>query len=110
PTTGRYLQPDPLGMPDGPSRWAYVQNSPLMGVDREGLKTDGLSRTLLPSPKPSLLMSVPKLDEPDGPLFCETKVEKEERCFQQCQHLMGVGHGNEYRGCFRRCMGEFLGP
>ncbi|TIX16112.1 MAG: hypothetical protein E5V41_14255, partial [Mesorhizobium sp.] len=24
PTTGRYLQPDPLGMPDGPSRWAYV--------------------------------------------------------------------------------------
>ena len=35
-TTGRYLQPDPLGMPDGPSRWAYVANSPLMGVDPEG--------------------------------------------------------------------------
>ncbi|MET3521490.1 RHS repeat-associated core domain-containing protein [Mesorhizobium abyssinicae] len=37
PTTGRYLQPDPLGMPDGPSRWAYVGNSPLMSVDWEGL-------------------------------------------------------------------------
>lgn len=36
PTTGRYLQPDPLGMPDGPSRWAYVRNSPLMEVDPEG--------------------------------------------------------------------------
>ncbi|WP_165349991.1 MULTISPECIES: RHS repeat-associated core domain-containing protein [unclassified Mesorhizobium] len=30
PSTGRYLQPDPLGMPDGPSRFAYVRNSPLM--------------------------------------------------------------------------------
>ena len=39
PTTGRYLRPDPLGMPDGPSRWAYVGNSPLMKVDPEGLQT-----------------------------------------------------------------------
>ncbi|MDX8525898.1 RHS repeat-associated core domain-containing protein [Mesorhizobium sp. MSK_1335] len=36
PSLGRYLQPDPLGMPDGPSRWAYVSNSPLMGVDPSG--------------------------------------------------------------------------
>lgn len=28
PTTGRYLQADPLGMPDGPNRWTYVTNSP----------------------------------------------------------------------------------
>ena len=38
PTTGRYIQADPLGMPDGPSRYAYVGNSPLMYVDREGLQ------------------------------------------------------------------------
>ncbi|MEO4001727.1 RHS repeat-associated core domain-containing protein [Mesorhizobium sp. CAU 1732] len=37
PATGRYLQPDPLGMPDGPSRWVYALNSPLMNTDREGL-------------------------------------------------------------------------
>lgn len=36
PSTGRYLQPDPIGMPDGPSRWAYVAGSPLMGIDRTG--------------------------------------------------------------------------
>ena len=30
PTTGRYIQADPLGMPDGPSRFAYVAISPLM--------------------------------------------------------------------------------
>ncbi len=44
PTTGRYLQPDPLGMPDGPSRWAYVLNSPMMGVDRTGQQGDGTPR------------------------------------------------------------------
>ncbi|WP_333899140.1 RHS repeat-associated core domain-containing protein [Agrobacterium pusense] len=36
PTTGRYLQADPLGMPDGPNRWTYVTNSPLMDVDSDG--------------------------------------------------------------------------
>ncbi|WP_207589643.1 RHS repeat-associated core domain-containing protein [Rhizobium sp. ZX09] len=28
PTTGRYLQADPPGTPDGPNRWTYVTNSP----------------------------------------------------------------------------------
>jgi len=37
PTTGRYLQPDPLGFVDGPSVYAYAVNSPQMNVDQEGL-------------------------------------------------------------------------
>jgi RHS repeat-associated protein len=37
-TTGRYVSPDPIGMPDGPSRYAYVLNSPLMHADRKGMK------------------------------------------------------------------------
>ncbi|RLQ85271.1 RHS repeat-associated core domain-containing protein [Notoacmeibacter ruber] len=37
PTTGRYLQPDPIGMPDGPNRWAYAMNSPLQFTDPNGL-------------------------------------------------------------------------
>lgn len=44
-TTGRYLQPDPLGMPDGPSRWAYVENSPFMMVDPTGLQGDGTPKS-----------------------------------------------------------------
>ncbi len=39
-TTGRYVQPDPLGMPDGPSRWAYAGNSPLMNVDPDGRQSN----------------------------------------------------------------------
>jgi RHS repeat-associated protein len=39
-TTGRYTQPDPIGMPDGPSRYAYARNSPLMYVDPDGLYTE----------------------------------------------------------------------
>lgn len=37
-TTGRFVQPDPLGMPDGPSRGVYGKNSPLIQVDPKGLE------------------------------------------------------------------------
>ena len=47
PTTGRYVQPDPLGMPDGPNRFAYVNNSPLMYVDPKGLAE-------IPTPPPNI--------------------------------------------------------
>ncbi|WP_161808063.1 RHS repeat-associated core domain-containing protein [Mesorhizobium sp. 1M-11] len=51
PSIGRYLQPDPLGMPDGPSRYAYVNNSPLMKVDPEGLQA-GSQMSVIPPPPP----------------------------------------------------------
>ena len=35
-TTARYTQPDPLGFPDGPARYAYALNNPLMYTDEEG--------------------------------------------------------------------------
>ena len=37
PTLGRYLTPDPLGMPDGVNRYAFVRNNPLKYVDPRGL-------------------------------------------------------------------------
>ena len=37
PQSGRYLTPDPLGMPDGPNSYVYVENNPLRYVDPEGL-------------------------------------------------------------------------
>ena len=37
PTTGRYLTPDPLGMPDGPNSYIYVRGNPLRYVDPAGL-------------------------------------------------------------------------
>lgn len=38
PTTGRYTQPDPLGLVDAPSRFAYVKGDPLQSVDPLGLQ------------------------------------------------------------------------
>src|SRR5436190_1151069 len=35
---GRGLQPDPLGVLEGPSLYTYVKNSPLMGTDPQGLQ------------------------------------------------------------------------
>jgi RHS repeat-associated protein len=37
PSIARYTQPDPLGLVDGPSRYAYVGNDPLQKVDPSGL-------------------------------------------------------------------------
>jgi RHS repeat-associated protein len=37
PSLGRYTQPDPLGLIDGPSRYAYAKNSPLVYTDPKGL-------------------------------------------------------------------------
>ncbi len=37
PVDGRWMQLDPIGIKDGLNRYAYVKNSPLMGVDPTGL-------------------------------------------------------------------------
>ena len=37
PSTGRYLQPDPLGYPDGPDAYLYVSGDPVNRVDSMGL-------------------------------------------------------------------------
>jgi RHS repeat-associated protein len=44
PTLGRYTQPDPLGMPDGPNRYAYARNNPVMNVDPDGQRLKGGAR------------------------------------------------------------------
>ena len=37
PSTGRYLQPDPLGYPDGPDAYLYASGDPINKVDPLGL-------------------------------------------------------------------------
>ncbi len=37
PATGRYLQPDPLGYPDGPDAYLYAGGDPINRVDPKGL-------------------------------------------------------------------------
>lgn len=53
PQSGRYLTPDPLGMPDGPNSYVYVKNNPLRYVDPEGLVLfafDGTGNAAEPMP------------------------------------------------------------
>ena len=52
PRLGRYLSPDPLGMPDGPNRYAYVRNNPLRYIDVNGLILFAFDGTNNSSPPP----------------------------------------------------------
>lgn len=38
PTTGRYLEPDPLGLVDGASVYGYVEQNPARWIDPQGLE------------------------------------------------------------------------
>ncbi|MDQ7778907.1 MAG: NosD domain-containing protein [Planctomycetota bacterium] len=38
PRTGRFLQKDPKGMPEGPNRYVYLSNDPINAVDPYGLQ------------------------------------------------------------------------
>jgi RHS repeat-associated protein len=57
PTTGRYTQPDPLGLAallsDGPSVYAYAGQSPLMWTDPEGLQSRRFPNPWPMTPRPA---------------------------------------------------------
>jgi RHS repeat-associated protein len=69
---GRYTQPDPLGMPAGPSRYAYARNSPLMYIDPDGQDpTARILRDLLQFLKPG----PPANDNPRRG-FCSSRISR----------------------------------
>ena len=43
PTTGRYIQPDPLGLVDGASVYEYVKGNPGRWIDPRGLQTASIA-------------------------------------------------------------------
>jgi len=45
PATGRYIQPDPIGLAGGINRYAYVGGNPVMWSDPEGLAATNWSNT-----------------------------------------------------------------
>lgn len=82
PSTGRFLQRDPIGIRGGQNVYEYVESSPLAGVDPSGLHDGGPShwskhppsqRLPRPKPKPSKPSPKPNLPEPINTLH---KIEK----------------------------------
>ncbi|POR47737.1 RHS repeat-associated core domain-containing protein, partial [Bosea psychrotolerans] len=98
PTTGRYLQTDPLGYVDGPSVNAYASGSPMMLTDREGLASGALtSGPMTRIPRNSLVQE------------CGTRTLKRD-CYAECAHLLPSPSGDlqssEFRRCYRLCTGS----
>ncbi|MEO1538077.1 MAG: RHS repeat-associated core domain-containing protein [Pseudomonadota bacterium] len=94
PTTGRYLQGDPLGLVDGASVYGYALQNPGRYVDPYGLMVG-----------PNIPAPVPLPDTGDGNLFCASgddcsDREKEER--ERCFRLFGEGDFHHLRACLQR--------
>jgi hypothetical protein len=125
---GRYTQPDLLGLEDGPNRYAYAYNSPLMYVDpsgQQGTSAPGMS----PIPIPLPAITIPGTPENKAWTDWATGFLKscfadddddEERCrevIKECKRMcneqfvdspdMLPGYGSDYfpriRQCIRMC-------
>ena len=65
PVDGRWMQLDPIGIEDGLNRYAYVRNSPLMGVDPTGLKCQSANGTTTCTPEDKEF-EIFSFETPDG--------------------------------------------
>jgi RHS repeat-associated protein len=98
-TTGRYTQPDPLKFLDGPSVYAYVGGSPMIGTDKTGLYGSQ-----------ELPHSSPPGTSANDLQFCDLKSKRQE-CIDECRHLL-EGHPPwsdigfwDFHKCINKCMG-----
>ncbi|MEM8793694.1 MAG: RHS repeat-associated core domain-containing protein [Pseudomonadota bacterium] len=74
PTTGRYLQADPLGLVDGASVYGYAKQSPLRYTDPTGLSVEPVRGPFVQSdPEPAIFCladGAPRLPGPSGRELC----------------------------------------
>lgn len=109
PTTGRYLEPDPLGLVDGASVYGYVGANPNSGVDPYGLWTVGPQSHALPDGNP-WTNDLVQCDGDD----CFATWENDQAA---CRSKYAAGKISDLPACYRRasdifdrCMGGGGGP
>jgi RHS repeat-associated protein len=86
PTTGRYLQADPLGLVDGASVYGYARQSPMMYTDPRGLAV-----AVLPQSRPG--------SSENDPILCDGVVHT---CTIDNEQRLG-GAMSGYSSCNYKC-------
>jgi RHS repeat-associated protein len=101
-SSGRYLGPDPVGMPDGPSRWGYAKQLPTVKTDAAGLTAIMGPFTPLPTSNASSFVQRCVISNPLDPRCRKVKDE----CIAECSDssLPSGDYGFRFWNCVNACM------
>lgn len=119
PQVGRYLQPDIIGLGDGPSLYGYVLQNPINGIDPNGKNTLALygSRAIFfPVPGARIVggvlivaggvMMLGQLIDDDEPE--SNQKSRKDECIERCSDstLPTRDNGFSFWNCVNRCLEE----
>jgi RHS repeat-associated protein len=106
PNTGRYLNPDPIGLVGGPNTYSYADGNSIRKFDKDGLLSN--VRDSAPIPDWAYLEPIPFAAIPEPPLLA-SGTDVREGIFDS----VGVGNAREkcvsYPTCVFRCVTAIAG-